>query len=381
MVVASKPIFKASFRIFFLLAAFIAFIYPNLWSGLYLGKFDLSLKVDSLFWHGHEMLFGFSGALIAGFILTASANWTRTIPYSGKPLVLLSGFWLIERLSHFIELAPYLYFILVNLFYPFLIFLLARKIWDFKKHRYQFLSLLLVLTMGKLLYTWGFVFENFVIQSFGKYIAVGILRLLLLLIAGRMLPMFTRNKIKANIVIPEWIQIGSMASLCLLVIPLPESLYIMKALFLALAFSFNAYRFFLWKPLLTIHIPIIGILNIGVLFVILNILQEFTGLFLYKAIISQSGLHTLMLGGLGMIGLGIMTRVSLGHTGNKVEVNKFMFMGYIFLFIAVLMRSIIPVFFREFYILSIPYSNLFFSLAFLIYLINNLPILIRKRLD
>jgi uncharacterized protein involved in response to NO len=112
------PVLSIGFRPFFLLAALIAIINPTIWVSLYTGSSSIFLNVDPLFWHGHEMIFGFSGALIAGFILTASANWTKTTPYQGKALILLITFWLLERISYFFSFNDYLQFILSNTFFP-----------------------------------------------------------------------------------------------------------------------------------------------------------------------------------------------------------------------------------------------------------------------
>ena len=85
-----SAILSISFRPFFILAALIAVINPSLWVLSYLGYLSLPLySVDPLFWHAHEMIFGFTGAIIAGFILTASANWTSSVPYQGNPLLFL----------------------------------------------------------------------------------------------------------------------------------------------------------------------------------------------------------------------------------------------------------------------------------------------------
>jgi uncharacterized protein involved in response to NO len=50
-------------------------------------------------WHIHEMLFGYVGAVIGGFLLTAVPNWTGRAPLAGTPLAVLFGLWAVGRLA------------------------------------------------------------------------------------------------------------------------------------------------------------------------------------------------------------------------------------------------------------------------------------------
>ena len=203
---SNSHLFNISFRPFFILAALIAFINPLVWVLSYLGHLPLPLNlVDPLFWHGHEMLFGFSGALIAGFILTASANWTSSEPYQGNTLMVLSALWVLERVSYFLPLNLHLQFILLNLFFPFLLFLLFLKLRNFPKQKYVFIPILLGLTLGKIFHSFEHIYEVDAIELHGKEIAAGLVRFIVLLIAGRVVPFFTRKKIQGlQIVMPAW---------------------------------------------------------------------------------------------------------------------------------------------------------------------------------
>src|SRR5688572_21079299 len=96
---ASPPILRGGFRPFFLVGALWAVIALALWLFALLGGLELPSAFDPLAWHRHEMLFGFVGAMVAGFLLTAIPNWTGRLPIAGWPLAALVGLWFAGRLA------------------------------------------------------------------------------------------------------------------------------------------------------------------------------------------------------------------------------------------------------------------------------------------
>jgi len=149
-----------SFRPFFLLAALIAVINPIVWSLVYRGDLIIALSsFDPMFWHAHEMLFGFSSAIVTGFLLTASANWTGTRPYRGVSLALLIILWMGERLVYFLPVGNIATIFMMNLFFPTLMIMLLRKLWDFPKQKYVFIPLIFMFFLSKLMHSWGYLFD------------------------------------------------------------------------------------------------------------------------------------------------------------------------------------------------------------------------------
>ncbi|MFP5456446.1 MAG: NnrS family protein, partial [Alphaproteobacteria bacterium] len=96
---ASPPILRGAFRPFFFLGPLWAVAALTLWLLTLAGEIVLPTVLDPLAWHRHEMLFGFVGAVIAGFLLTAIPNWTGRLPIAGMPLAMLTGLWLMGRLG------------------------------------------------------------------------------------------------------------------------------------------------------------------------------------------------------------------------------------------------------------------------------------------
>lgn len=378
------PLLSISFRPFFILAALLAVLGPFLWVCIYSGHISLPLNnVEPLFWHGHEMLFGFSGALIAGFILTASANWTSSAPYQGRYLLLLILLWLMERFSYFLPLHVNVSFVLMNLFFPTLVVMLFYKLRNFPKQKYVFIPILLVLTSGKFLHSWGHLFTNEQFEYFGKHIGSGLIRLIMLLIAGRVLPFFSRKRIKGlEINVPNWVNFMSLIPVAILIIPFPEVMpKEIRAVIYLWAILSNTIRQGMWQPHRAFKIPIIFVLHVGVMFITWGLFQELLGLYYEQVQFSQAPLHMLLVGGLGVIGVGIMTRVSLGHTGRVIKADKWIQLIYLCITFGAIIRVGGPLFFPELYFKSLYLSAALWTLGFVVFLLRFVGVLASARPD
>jgi uncharacterized protein involved in response to NO len=376
-------ILSIGFRPFFLLAALIAIINPILWISSYLGHYSFSLNTSSGFWHGHEMIFGFTGALIAGFILTASANWTNTKPYQGGPILILVISWILERLSFLIPGNTVFAFILMNSFFPILAFMLFLKLKNFPKQRNVFIPIILGIMTGKILYCYGQFFGGDELGELNRDLATGLIRLIILLIGGRVIPFFTRKKIQGfQVDVPAWLNPLALVPIIILALPLPESTpkWIL-AIVLAWAIIAGIYRQITWKPFKSVKVPILFVLHIGVAFIYLGISFELLGLYFDQFLFSKIPLHTLMIGGLGIVGMGIITRVSLGHTGGNIEASKLTVLAYVALILGSIFRVIVPLIWPSFYVNGLYLSVGFWSFGFLLFILEYGKILIGPRPD
>ena len=93
------PVFSRGFRPFFLAAGALALIGMALWVPVFTGAITISTAFSAGDWHAHEMIFGYVGAVIAGFLLTAIPNWTSRLPVAGRPLAALSALWVAGRIA------------------------------------------------------------------------------------------------------------------------------------------------------------------------------------------------------------------------------------------------------------------------------------------
>lgn len=377
------PIFSIGFRPFFLLASLLAVVNPTYWISFFTGNWEF-LPLDSpLFWHSHEMIFGFSSALIAGFLLTASANWTGTTPYKGWPLFFLVLLWCIERLSYFIPVGETGYVILSNIFFPVFIIYLFIKLKDHPKQLSVFVPFLFLLGSAKMFHILGYVYTDSSIQESGLLMGVALVRAIVFLIAGRVLPFFTRKKLNIETTpVPPNLQKLTMISLALLCIPFfyesHPNIHLGVLVFALLANTIRNYYLFHKK---TLQVPMLYVLHIGLAFMLLGLLLEVLSHLYPELDSSRAALHSTMVGGLGVVSIGILTRVSLGHTGRVIMANRAEILAYFSIIIGALMRVLIPILAPENYDKSLHYASGFWTLGFLIFFIKYIPILFGPRPD
>jgi uncharacterized protein involved in response to NO len=374
-----SSLFSIGFRPFFILASITALINPALWASNLLKGFELPIYVSPLFWHGHEMLFGYTSALIAGFILTASANWTGTIPYKGNSLIILSSLWIIERVIYLFDCMPLTTLILTHIFYPALLLLLFFKIKDHSKQRNVFIPLLTLIFLSSLSHSYGHLFSVEYFEILGLNTGISLITLLLFLIAGRVIPFFTRNKIGTNIDIPKFVHMASLLSLSLLCLPIENQTYLTTIL--TVAFISNLYRNFLMFRKDVLKVPMLWVLHSGLLFLTFSLIVRLISLYIPEINDNREVIHLTVVGGLGLISLGIMTRVSLGHTGRIIKASKMTIVAYISIFIAAVLRAFVPYFFPDYYDIGVYIASKFWSLAFILFLFIYGKILFTERPD
>jgi uncharacterized protein involved in response to NO len=93
--VIAAALFVKGFQPFYLLAGIMAAFWIPAWVGLYLGPLPLAPTLAAGIWHAHEMLFGFTAAVLVGFLYIAIPNWTGQPAPTGGALAALAGLWLL----------------------------------------------------------------------------------------------------------------------------------------------------------------------------------------------------------------------------------------------------------------------------------------------
>lgn len=123
-------LFSYGFRPFFLGAAIWAVVAMALWIASLSGHASFAEDYGTVFWHAHEMLFGFAPAILTGYLLTTVPNWTGHLPVSGRPLICLFLLWCAGRLALLTsdEITPIAAMAIDGLFLPALAFLCGREI-------------------------------------------------------------------------------------------------------------------------------------------------------------------------------------------------------------------------------------------------------------
>lgn len=347
------PLMSKGFRPFFLMAACFAVVMIPVWVSS-LGYLNI------IYWHAHEMIFGFVTAVIAGFLLTAVGNWTGRETAVGSPLLGLSLLWLLGRvlMSFGGALPKWLCAGVDLLFIPVLIFVLAGPIIAAKnKNNFGVLVILTLLFLMNLGVHLGWGRE-------GCLVAVDVVILLILLIAGRILGPYTRNRVDKNTIRSHKTldQMTLISMSCLILLELffdrensALSLLSLLTAFLALARSIH------WGAQYSLRDPMLWILHAGYLWVSI-------GLFL-RGLSLPISTHALTVGAIGSLILGMMSRVSLGHTGRNMASSASITSSFIVMTCAALARVLVP----QVLILS----GLLWTLAFVLFLISFASLLVK----
>jgi uncharacterized protein involved in response to NO len=383
-VLASPPLFSKGFRPFFLLAAAFAVFAVPAWLVALRGGRQPGGELGAMQWHAHEMLFGFTVAVIAGFLLTAVSNWTERETAIGLPLFGLGALWLSGRVALFLAASlPRLAPALLDLaFLPALAFACARPIVVSRNRRnYGFIVLLLVLFATNAAAHWAALHHDFAVLRRAHRVALDAISLIVLVVTARVVPMFTRNRTGQTQVraVPglERAALLALASLSLAdALALPEAVAAPCA---ALAGLFALWRMHHWGARHSLCDPLLWVLHLGVIWLPLGLLLR-AGAALWPVIPEASALHSLTAGMIGTLTLGMMARVSLGHTGRPLRAPSAVALAFIVITAAGLVRVAGPLLPGSWYMSALLVSGALWSSAFLIFLVTYARILSGPRL-
>jgi uncharacterized protein involved in response to NO len=382
----SSALFSIGFRPFFLLASLTSGLLLFAWLMVY--AFAIKLPAfgyyPAIIWHGHEMVFGYAMAVVAGFLLTAIRNWTGVPTLSGKGLMLLTSIWIIGRIAPFVIPSAWLIALADGLFLPLLAIFVAIPLLKVKNKRNYFVIGMVVLMASlnilvhlELLHLLNGVAELAIKSAFYVIIA------LIIVMAGRVFPMFSQNGVpmRYQVVKYAWIEKLAMPSYLLFAISL---LFIDNPLLLLitalLAVCIHFIRLKGWYNPQIWQVPLVWILHVGYLFLIIGFVV--TALSAYQPQWYFLALHAFSIGVLGIITVGMMARVSIGHTGrdlrNPPKVLKAVFALMI---LATLFRVFVPLLLQENYRMIMVVSASFWVLAFVLLVWKYFKIWIGPRVD
>ncbi len=379
------PILALGFRPFFLLAAIFAAAAVPAWLLMYEGLLEPAPYLPPTIWHGHEMIFGFAVAVIAGFLLTAATNWTGRRTATGLGLGALAALWIAGRLGLLIPQTPAWLAVLLDVaFLPTLAIVLAVPLLATGNRRNVVFPVLL-LTLGCLnlsihLGAAGAVDWD---PSRAVRVAIDLILLMIAVLGGRVIPSFTKNALPHAKVAPcpkaSILALASIAALAIAEIASGNPL-VTGAVALA-AGLINILRMRGWGTFATLRHPILWILHVGygwlAVGLILRGVAELTDL-----IPLDAGTHAVTLGAVGSMIVGMMSRVALGHTGRSIVPAPMTVAAYWLVNLAALLRVLFSLVSDDtLRAASLIGSGVLWSLAFLLFALVYLPILSRPRAD
>ncbi len=373
-------LWNLGFRPFYLLASVYSAFSVLLWAAQYSGLLPFAYLQGHL-WHGHEMLFGYALAVVAGFLLTAVRAWTGQETLVGAPLMALAALWVAGRvlvLTPFNALAA-----LVNVAFPVALALaIAIPLLRSRNVRNYFFVGLLVLMSGLVaalhLGLRG-VFE--LPPRLGLVLGLDVMLFIMAVMGGRVIPMFTNNGVPgagaSRHALVEKLALGSVLLLFVADLAQLHSGYIVAiAMIGAIA---HGIRLYLWRSWRTRTVPLVWILHAAYAWIVVHLaLRTLSGL---GWLAESYSIHALTVGAIGGLTLGMMTRTARGHTARPLIADGYELTCFLLIQAAAIVRIIGGMVAPATYLISVQVSGVLWAAAFGLYAVRYWPVLTRPRLD
>ncbi len=377
-------LFNLGFRPFFFAAGLSGMLLMLLWMGLYQFQWaPLPATIPSIQWHAHEMIFGYAMAAIAGFLLTASKNWTGVQTLRGTPLMGLFGIWLAARLLFFFDL-PIITAIVDNLFLLGVVVGVAHPVIKAKQKEHTGLiaKLVLILIANVIFHLGiaGIISSGYFI---GLYLGLYLILAIIFEMGRRVIGFFIERGVDTPVTLKNWRWVD-LSSLVLLLLFTLFDLFLgfptitaLLALGLAVVHSVRLYGWYtpgIWRK------PLLWSLYTAYIFIVLGFALKAASIWL--GLSPFIAVHAFTVGGIGLITMGMMARVSLGHTGRSIfNPPKSISIFLLIMLTSAVVRVILPIFFVEHYALFMLISQSLWIAAFGLFTLLYAPILWTRRVD
>jgi uncharacterized protein involved in response to NO len=340
-------LFSYGFRPFFLLGGLWAPIAMILWIAALTGGFALPSSFSMLDWHVHELLFGYVPAVMAGFLLTAIPNWTGRLPVVGLPLMSLTAIWFAGRAAMLVSaLIGTPAAAAIDLaFLASLAAVTGREIMagrNWRNLRVLVLVILLLLANGA--YHWEAHALGLAATGHSARAGIAIVLLLIMLVGGRIVPSFTHNWLarRGPGRLPVAFNRFDVAVMAVSAVALglwvrwPDTRPTAPAL--ALAALLNAWRLWRWAGPRTLAEPLVWVLHLAYAFIPLGFALAATLIVMPGLAAAGAAIHAWTSGAIGLMTLAVMTRASLGHTGQPLHATPAIAAIYVLVAAAALAR-------------------------------------------
>ncbi len=341
----------------------------------------------ALLWHGHEMLFGYVVAVIAGFLLTAVPNWTGSPMLGRTRLMLLTAVWCAGRLAMWFG-AALPGWLVAAIDVPFPIILAAMGVgplWQKRAPRnYVFVAVLFAIA------TANFFVHAEVLGWFedsartGFVLGIDVVLLLMTVVGGRIVPAFTTGALRAEDVtlrssnLLDKLAIASVLAVGITDLALPDSFS--SGVCALIAGTALGLRMIGWRTGKTLDKPILWVLHLGYGWIAFALLLK--GIAETTSWVSSvTAMHGLTVGAIGTLTLGVMSRAALGHTGRPLVASRALALAYGAVSLAALTRLFGPEILPDWYTEVMIASGVLWVVAFGIFTTLFWPVLTRPRVD
>lgn len=382
---ATHPFWTGAFRPLFLLAGLLAIVAVVWWvAGFVHGIATPSLGTGA-WWHAHELIFGFGGAAIGGFLLTAIANWTSRPPISGVMLMALTTSWLIGRLAiGFGEyLDPALTIVGALVYFIFLLALGVRELVAARNYRnMRVLAVISVIALFDGLFVAACLDVIALDPAMLYQTAILAIILLIGLIGGRVIPAFTRNWMqREQINAPMPSMFGRFDMVCLASIALGivavilDPAGVIAGSVLLFAGIVHAIRLFRWRGVHSWREPIVIMLHLGYFWVPAGLVLLGVAILWPDVMSSRDALHALTGGAMACMVLAIAGRAALGHTGRELRAGWALNSAFGLIWVSTVLRVMVG-FAGSGYVTILAIATMMWIGGWLAFLIGYAPVLL-----
>ncbi|MFM2328733.1 MAG: hypothetical protein RLZZ494_836 [Pseudomonadota bacterium] len=368
------------FRPFYLLAALQAVVSVPLWALQFVGVLPGAVLPSAL-WHAHEMVFGYTLAVVIGFLFTAGRNWSGQRTPTGRPLMALAALWLLGRVLVF---TPWGWAAaVVNVAVPWLAaWGLWRALHRGGSHRnYFFVALLVLMGVACGVLHLGQLLNWQAPGGLGLPVALDGVLFMIAVMGGRVIPMFTNNGVPGLNAVRhpklEPVALGSVLALLVADALGLRGVWLMPVLLLALVA--HAARLALWQSWKTGRNPLVWVLHVAYAWVPIHLALRLGAE--AGQVMPSLATHALTVGVIGTMTLGMMTRTAMGHTARPLHASRVETAAYGLVSLAALVRVGLPLLWPAGLMVAVGVAAVLWSAAFALYLWRYTPWLLRARAD
>ena len=379
-----NALFHLGFRPFFIAASLFAIVSMLLW--LFSTSFGMlplaNSRLTPVAWHGHELVYGYSMAVIAGFLLTAVRNWTNVQTVHGPALAVLAALWILARVMPFVPGSYNLWLMaifdtafmlgaLLGVLYPIL------KVRQFKQ--LSVASILLILIIGNGLFYY-FILSDVAQWNFANHLGLYCVLVLIMLMARRVIPFFIEKGVDYPVRIKNilWLDVAIMTCVVLFAVSRLGLIHIDVSSWLAwVLLVLNTVRLWQWHTAGIWCKPLLWSLYLAYAMIVIGF-----GLSAFPMLSSTFAIHALAVGGIGLMTISMMSRIALGHTGRNVfEPPRILIPVFVLLLLACFARVFMPMFNVEFFNVWILIAQFCWVTAFSLFAWVCIPMLYKPRVD
>ena len=373
-------LWRLGFRPFYLLAATFSALSVGLWALQFAGLLPRAY-LDGPLWHAHEMLFGYTLAVVTGFLFTAVRNWTGRPTPTGATLAAIASLWVAGRV---LVLTPWGFpAAVVNVAFPLAVaWGIGQPLWQSRNQRnYFFVGLLLLMSAAIACIHLASLGLLEVPAWAGVQLGLDVILFIMAVMAGRVVPMFTNNGAPgAHARRSPYVERAALGGVLVLLVADLVGLSGMPLAVLALAIAVvHLVRLVLWDTRATLRIPLLWVLHLAYAWIPVHLLLRAAG----EAgwVMRPLAVHALTIGAIGGLTIGMMVRTARGHTGRMLRADGFETACFALVAAAAVVRVLCPLILPQHYLASVFISAALWSAAFLVYAVRYWPVLTRARAD